>query len=113
MSLQDLYAFTALTSEIMRVLILVFLALCGYGVSGYYGDYYCQEGTDVVVHLFEWKHSDVATECEEFLAPRGFCGVQVNKENDTLTFQCPYIFNLATLLKFERMNNKCKELFHP
>ena len=86
MSLQDLYAFIALTSEIMRVLILVFLALCGYGVSGYYGDYYCQEGTDVVVHLFEWKHSDVAIECEEFLAPHvDSAGVQVNKENDTLT----------------------------
>jgi alpha-amylase len=30
-----------------------------------------------IVHLFEWKFSDIADECERFLAPRGFAGVQV------------------------------------
>lgn len=31
----------------------------------------------VMVHLFEWKWEDVAAECERFLAPKGFAGVQV------------------------------------
>lgn len=31
-----------------------------------------------IVHLFEWKWSDIATECEAFLAPNGFAGVQVS-----------------------------------
>ena len=31
----------------------------------------------VIVHLFEWKWADIAAECENFLAPKGFGGVQV------------------------------------
>jgi hypothetical protein len=38
-------------------------------------------GKTVIVHLFEWKWTDIASECERFLAPYGYCGVQV-------TFNC-------------------------
>lgn len=31
-----------------------------------------------IVHLFEWKWSDIASECENFLAPNGFGGVQIS-----------------------------------
>lgn len=31
-----------------------------------------------MVHLFEWKWSDIARECEDFLAPNGYAGVQVS-----------------------------------
>lgn len=31
----------------------------------------------VIVHLFEWKFADIAVECEEFLSPHGFAGIQV------------------------------------
>uniref|UniRef100_A0A023EVZ4 Alpha-amylase n=1 Tax=Aedes albopictus TaxID=7160 RepID=A0A023EVZ4_AEDAL len=31
-----------------------------------------------IVHLFEWKWQDVADECERFLAPKGYAGVQVS-----------------------------------
>ncbi|XP_055523462.1 alpha-amylase-like [Wyeomyia smithii] len=31
-----------------------------------------------IVHLFEWKWNDVADECERFLAPKGYAGVQVS-----------------------------------
>lgn len=30
-----------------------------------------------IVHLFEWKWNDIANECETFLAPKGYAGVQV------------------------------------
>lgn len=30
-----------------------------------------------MVHLFEWKWDDIAAECENFLGPKGFAGVQV------------------------------------
>ena len=33
---------------------------------------------DVVVHLFEWKWTDIATECENVLGPAGFKAVQVS-----------------------------------
>lgn len=31
-----------------------------------------------MVHLFEWKWQDIAKECEDFLAPNGYAGVQVS-----------------------------------
>lgn len=34
-------------------------------------------GRSGIVHLFEWKWTDIAAECERFLAPNGFSGVQV------------------------------------
>ncbi|MEP7327378.1 MAG: alpha-amylase family glycosyl hydrolase, partial [Gemmatimonadota bacterium] len=33
---------------------------------------------DVVVHLFDWKWTDIATECESRLGPAGFKAVQVS-----------------------------------
>ncbi|RLU18783.1 hypothetical protein DMN91_009140 [Ooceraea biroi] len=35
-------------------------------------------GHDGMVHLFEWKWLDIAAECENFLGPMGFGGVQVS-----------------------------------
>src|ERR1700674_2254798 len=36
----------------------------------------------VFVHLFEWKWTDVAKECENFLGPNGFAAVQVAPPNE-------------------------------
>jgi len=36
----------------------------------------------VFVHLFEWKWSDIAQECENFLGPKGFSAVQVSPPNE-------------------------------
>ena len=33
---------------------------------------------DVFVHLFEWRWTDIATECEQVLGPAGFTAVQVS-----------------------------------
>lgn len=34
-------------------------------------------GRTSIVHLFEWRWVDIALECERYLAPKGFGGVQV------------------------------------
>ena len=34
-------------------------------------------GKQVIVQLFEWKWTDIADECERFLAPTGYCGFLV------------------------------------
>ncbi|EPX63502.1 Alpha-amylase [Cystobacter fuscus DSM 2262] len=39
----------------------------------------------VYVHLFEWKWPDVARECETFLGPKGYTGVQVSPPNEHIT----------------------------
>lgn len=36
-------------------------------------------GRSGMVHLFEWKWDDIAAECENFLGPNGFAGVQVRR----------------------------------
>ena len=36
----------------------------------------------VIVHLFEWSWEAIARECEEVLAPMGYCGVQVSPPNE-------------------------------
>lgn len=36
----------------------------------------------VIVHLMEWKYPDIATECEQFLGPYGYGGVQVSPVNE-------------------------------
>lgn len=38
----------------------------------------------VLVHLFEWRFDDIAKECEEFLGPKGYAGVQVSPVNEYL-----------------------------
>lgn len=36
-------------------------------------------GRSTIVHLFEWKWDDIAQECENFLGPKGYAGVQVDE----------------------------------
>jgi alpha-amylase len=36
----------------------------------------------VIVHMFEWKFKDIARECEQFLGPNGFGGVQTSPVNE-------------------------------
>ncbi|XP_076446342.1 uncharacterized protein LOC143283850 [Babylonia areolata] len=56
--------------------------------SGQYLDPHC-EGKQVIVHLFEWKWTEVAKECERFLGPWGFCGVQVSPPNEHVRITSP------------------------
>ena len=37
---------------------------------------------DAFVHLFEWRWPDIARECEQFLGPRGFKGVQISPPSE-------------------------------
>ena len=44
---------------------------------------------DVVVHLFEWKWTDVAQECETFLGPKGYKAVQVSPPTENAVVEEP------------------------
>lgn len=41
-------------------------------------------GRTTIVHLFEWKWDDIALECERFLGPKGFAGVQVSPVTENI-----------------------------
>ncbi|KAK8733790.1 hypothetical protein OTU49_006479 [Cherax quadricarinatus] len=38
----------------------------------------------VIVHLFEWRWADIAAECENFLGPKGYGGVQVSPPSENV-----------------------------
>jgi alpha-amylase len=38
----------------------------------------------VIVQLFEWKWTDIAQECENFLGPRGYKGVQISPPQEAI-----------------------------
>lgn len=45
---------------------------------------YWLDGRNTIVHLFEWKWTDIADECERFLGPRGFAGVQISPPSENI-----------------------------
>ncbi|CAL8072293.1 unnamed protein product [Orchesella dallaii] len=47
-------------------------------------------GRHSMVHLFEWKWVDIALECERFLGPNGFGGVQVSPPNENAIITSPF-----------------------
>ncbi|XP_025020264.1 pancreatic alpha-amylase-like isoform X2 [Python bivittatus] len=47
-------------------------------------------GRTSIVHLFEWRWNDIALECERYLAPNGFGGVQISPPNENLVVTTPW-----------------------
>lgn len=65
----------------MKLLAAV-LVVCGSVLASAYQDPHWWRGRSVIVHLHEWKWSDIAQECETFLAPHGYAGVQTSPPNE-------------------------------
>ena len=57
----------------MKSLIILFLAHLAFGQW----DPNFASGRSGIVHLFEWHWDTIADECETFLGPNKFAGVQV------------------------------------
>lgn len=49
----------------------------------------CAPGRQTIVHLFEWKWTDIKAECTRFLGPYGYCGVQVSPPNENAVVTNP------------------------
>nr|KAG5694115.1 hypothetical protein BaRGS_005870 [Batillaria attramentaria] len=45
-------------------------------IDGRFKEPNCAPGRSVIVQLFQWRWDDIAKECERFLGPYGYCGVQ-------------------------------------
>ncbi|XP_046384116.1 alpha-amylase 2-like [Ischnura elegans] len=73
---------------VMRWLAPLFVLLLS-RCSSAWKDPHMLHGRSVMVHLFEWKFQDVALECERFLAPHGFGGVQVSPVHESLVVESP------------------------
>ncbi|KAG5306614.1 AMY1 amylase, partial [Acromyrmex insinuator] len=66
----------------MPLFSLSFISLLVFAIA-HKNPHYVGDRTSMV-HLFEWKFSDIAKECEEFLGPMGYGGVQVSPINENL-----------------------------
>lgn len=64
-------------SSAMSFLALSFVSLLAGALAQ--KDPHYLNGRTTMVHLFEWKFQDIAKECETFLGPMGYGGVQVRK----------------------------------
>ena len=72
----------------------------------------------VMVHLFEWKWNDIASECETVLGPKGFSAVQVSPPQKSVsgsqwwTRYQPLSYAIegrsGTRAEFASMVNRCK-----
>ncbi|XP_045522024.1 alpha-amylase 2-like isoform X2 [Pieris brassicae] len=69
--------------QMEKLFALITFATCLLVTSAYKNPYYA-EGRSVIVHLFEWKWDDIALECERFLGPRGFGGIQISPPNENV-----------------------------
>ncbi|XP_076082685.1 alpha-amylase-like [Mytilus galloprovincialis] len=65
------------------------LSICSSVFAGTWSNPNCAPGRNTIVHLFEWKWSDIAAECEKFLGPYGYCGVQVSPPNENRVVTSP------------------------
>ncbi|XP_061879415.1 pancreatic alpha-amylase [Entelurus aequoreus] len=70
----------------MRWVIL--WALLGLSVAQH--DPHVRHGRTAIVHLFEWRWADIAAECERFLGPNGFGGVQISPPNEHIVLNNPW-----------------------
>ncbi|KAL7873299.1 hypothetical protein AOLI_G00123700 [Acnodon oligacanthus] len=70
----------------MKLLVLVGL----FGLSLGQHDPHMQHGRTSIVHLFEWRWADIATECERYLAPKGFGGVQISPPSESVVVTNPW-----------------------
>nr|XP_020037792.1 pancreatic alpha-amylase-like isoform X3 [Castor canadensis] len=72
----------------MKMKFLLFLSAIGLSWAQY--DPQTQQGRTSIVHLFEWRWVDIAKECERYLAPNGYGGVQVSPPNENVIVNSPF-----------------------
>ncbi|XP_050018213.1 pancreatic alpha-amylase-like isoform X3 [Alexandromys fortis] len=67
----------------------LFLLLSLIGFCWAQNDPHTQYGRTSIVQLFEWRWVDIAKECERYLAPKGFGGVQVSPPSENIVIYRP------------------------
>jgi len=76
----------------LKSILLLLLGVVVVGVVvGQHNNPHFTGNRTVMVHLFEWRWEDIALECERFLAPQGYGGVQVSPANENVIISNEYI----------------------
>ncbi|XP_036450017.1 amyAc_bac_euk_AmyA and Aamy_C domain-containing protein [Colossoma macropomum] len=72
----------------MEMELLVLAGLFGLSLGQHHP--HMKPGRTSIVHLFEWRWADIATECERYLAPKGFGGVQISPPSESVVVTNPW-----------------------
>lgn len=67
-----------------EVRLLFSILVVSIGIHADHIDPYFEPHRTGIVHLFEWKFSDIAKECTEYLGPNGFAAVQVSPVHENV-----------------------------
>lgn len=65
----------------MKIHTAIFLIAFFHLTAGQF-DPHWESNRNSIVQLFEWNFPDIGRECERFLGPFGFAGVQVSPNQD-------------------------------
>uniref|UniRef100_A0A3B4ZL21 alpha-amylase n=1 Tax=Stegastes partitus TaxID=144197 RepID=A0A3B4ZL21_9TELE len=68
----------------------LFILVAVFGLSLAQHDAHLKYGRTAIVHLFEWRWADIAAECERFLGPKGFGGVQISPPSEHIVLDSPF-----------------------
>ncbi|XP_072276126.1 pancreatic alpha-amylase-like [Pyxicephalus adspersus] len=73
----------------MRMMLefVVVAVLAGFSSAQFNPNVKC--GRTSIVHLFEWRWEDIAEECDRYLGPNGFGGVQISPPNENVIIKNP------------------------
>ncbi|KAK7100025.1 alpha-amylase-like isoform X2 [Littorina saxatilis] len=71
-------------------MLLLGLLLVAVVAEAAYHEPNCAPGRSAITHLFEWRWDDIAKECETFLGPYGYCGVQISPPSENAVVTSPY-----------------------
>ncbi|MFH4976495.1 hypothetical protein AB6A40_003204 [Gnathostoma spinigerum] len=72
--------------ELITLLLTAFALAEKSGPTWWYDETHVDTDKPTMVHLFEWKWTDIAKECEDFLQHYGYGAVQVSPPNEHIIF---------------------------
>ncbi len=68
----------------------IVITTCKPTLTSPYSNPYVLLDRSTMINLFEWKWTDIASECERFLAPKGYAAVQISPPNEHALNDSPY-----------------------
>uniref|UniRef100_A0A8C6UJ36 Alpha-amylase n=1 Tax=Neogobius melanostomus TaxID=47308 RepID=A0A8C6UJ36_9GOBI len=74
----------------MKITLITLILVAVFRLSVAQHDPQLKHGRTAIVHLFEWRWADITAECERFLGPNGYGGVQISPLNEHIIIKGPW-----------------------
>ncbi|KAJ8392594.1 hypothetical protein AAFF_G00074720 [Aldrovandia affinis] len=74
----------------MKMKMKMYILAVAFGIGLAQHNSHTKHGRTSIVHLFEWRWADIAQECERYLAPNGYGGVQISPPSENIVVTKPW-----------------------